>query len=96
MVTIQEITQAILEAVTDIYHKKYTGKIEVKKLQNGYTLVLGLNNPESPLTISAEGSGEEFIEFVKKELHSRGLHSVKYFSSYKYEPEDKCDINNNI
>nr|DAH58416.1 MAG TPA: hypothetical protein [Bacteriophage sp.] len=30
LMTTQDIEQAILEAVQDIYHKKYVGKLEVR------------------------------------------------------------------
>lgn len=92
MMTTQEIEQAILEAVTDIYHKKYVGKIEVVQENGGYTLRMGFNKPWCPISISAELNAEQFIDFIKKELKSRHFELVKYFSGYKYEPNDQCSL----
>lgn len=88
--TTQNMEQVILEAVQDIYRKKYIGRIEVVELNNGYQLRLGMNKSWCPITISAELNDKDFIEFVKKELRSRHFDLVQYFSGYKYEPEDKC------
>lgn len=89
--TTQEIEQVILEAVQDIYHKKYVGRLEVKKLSKGYTLSMWFNKPNAPITISAEFQAQDFIKFVKKELRARHFELVDYFTGYKYEPEDLCD-----
>jgi hypothetical protein len=95
MMTTLDIRQAILEAVQDIYHKKYVGRIEVDKLQNGYTLRMWFNKPESPITISADLNATDFIKFIRKELRERHFDLVTYFTGYKYEPEDLCNQNIN-
>ena len=87
--TTQDIEQAILEAVQDIYHKKYVGRLQVKPLSKGYQLIMWFNKPEAPITISAECSSTDFIKFIRKELRERHFELVKYFTGYKYEPEDK-------
>lgn len=91
--TTQDIELAILEVVQDIYHKKYVGRLEVRRLKNGYQLLMWFNKPEAPITISAEYSASDFIKFIKKELRERHFELVKYFTGYKYEPEDKCNQN---
>ena len=91
--TTQEIEQAILEAVQDIYHKKYVGRLQVKPLSKGYQLIMWFNKPEAPITISAEYSSTDFIKFIRKELRERHFELVKYFTGYKYEPEDICNQN---
>ena len=93
--TTQDIEQVILEAVQDIYHKKYVGRLEVKQLNNGYQLLMWFNKPEAPISISAECSENDFIKFIKKELRERHFELVKYFTGYKYDPEDICNQNIN-
>jgi hypothetical protein len=93
--TTLELKQAILEAVRDIYHKEYVGKIEIEELPKGYTLKLGFNKPEAPITISAELKAPDFIKFIRKELRERHFELVTYFTGYKYEPEDLCNQNIN-
>lgn len=91
--TTQDIEQAILEAVQDIYHKKYVGRLEVRKLKNGYQLLMWFNKPETPISISAEYSANDFIKFIRKELRERHFELVKYFTGYKYDPTDECNQN---
>lgn len=88
--TTQDIEQAILEAVQDIYHKKYVGKLEVRQLSKGYQLLMWFNKPEAPITISAECSAQNFIKFIRKELRERHFELVQYFTGYKYDPKDDC------
>ena len=88
--TTQDIEQVILEAVQDIYHKKYVGKLEVRQLSKGYQLLMWFNKPEAPITISAECSAENFIKFIRKELRERHFELVQYFTGYKYDPKDDC------
>lgn len=89
--TTQDIEQAILEAVQDIYHKKYIGRLEVRELSCGYQLLMWFNKPETPISISADGSAQDFIKFIRKELRERHFDLVQYFTGYKYEPEDICN-----
>ena len=86
------IEPVILEAVMDIYHKKYVGKLKVNKLTNGYQLLLWLNKQETPISISADLDAEKFIKYIKEELRSRRYNEVKYYTGYKYDP-DTCELN---
>ena len=45
--------QAILDLIEEIYEKKYIGKLTLTKTDESYTLKLGLNNSEKPLTLSS-------------------------------------------
>lgn len=91
MMTTQEIKQAILEAVMDIYHEKYVGKLDVNELKNGFQALFYFNKQETPIAISAELPAEKFIKFIKKELRERHFEIVKYFTGYKYEPNQQCN-----
>jgi len=56
---------------------------------------MGFNKPDMPITISADLDDKHFLEFIKKELRDRHFDLVKYFTGYKYEPDDLCTHNIN-
>lgn len=89
----QYIEQAILEAVQDIYHRKYVGKIKVEELSKGFKVSLWFNKPEAPISISGEYSAEDFIKYIKKELKERHFEIVQYFTGYKYDRNDNIYCN---
>ena len=52
---------------------------------------LGLNKDEKPLSIAYDGTAEEFIKFIEKELRERSLVRTKYFTAIQlYDYEDEC------
>lgn len=51
------------------------------------------NKTETPISISAELDSKQFVRFIKNELKERHFDLVQYFTGYKYEPEDECNIN---
>lgn len=99
--TLKDIEQAILGIITKIYCKKYIGKIKVQETFNldqhlGYVLYLGLNNDDVPLSIAGEGSCEQFLSFIEKELKAKQLDSSEYFEAtqlYRAD-EKKCRLHN--
>lgn len=98
--TQQELEQAVLNIIETAYCAKYVGKMEIKNLldcnnnQVGYCLVLGLHTPERPLTIQMQGTAQQFLKYVEKELRSRHLHYTKFYTGYKLPPKDDCKNNN--
>ena len=87
----KDIEQAVLDIIERIYCAKYVGKLSVKQWAHGYSLTLGLNNTERPIYIMGEGTEEEFLKLVEKELKFMGLDRTKYFFGVKiYENEDEC------
>lgn len=90
--TTQELEQAILESFITINKVKYIGRIKVieHKDHDGYTLVLGLNNNEKELTMSCDGTAEQFLSFIRKEIRERQLCRVDYYSGYQVKPDNKC------
>lgn len=99
--TTQALEQAIRDLIRELYCKEYTGKLKVNTITYkfpeeepiilGYTLELGLNKEERPLFISYEGSEDNFLEKVKKELLKRDLSRVDYFTAIQlYRYDDEC------
>ena len=89
--TIEEIKCTILQIIEQVYHKKYIGKLEVTRLEPiGLQVKFGMNNVDKPLVISAQLEDEDFLKFLREELRSRGLNTVKYFLGVKTYP-DNCN-----
>lgn len=91
----KELEQAILELIRRIYCKEYIGRIKViETFDNnehlGYRLELGLNKDERPLSIAFEGSEKEFLSFIEKELKTRNLDAVEYFTAIQLYNTDEC------
>ena len=77
--TVQDLEQVIQEYILDIYHKKYTGKLEVHKLDPiGYCIKLGMDNPLQPITIYAEMEDKKFLKFLRQELKDKRFNLLYY------------------
>lgn len=77
--TVQDLEQVIHEYILDIYHKKYIGKLEIRKLDpKGYCIKLGMDTPYQPITIYAELEDEKFLKFLKQELKDRRFNLTYY------------------
>lgn len=82
--TIQELEQAILEAIETMYKCKYVGLLKLTKLPVGYKLQLGWRHDDYPISIMSDSPTEEvFLKYIKEELRIRRLDKVKYFTGYK-------------
>lgn len=94
--TLTELEQAVLTIIEEVYCKKYVGKIKIKEILDcnkkviGYNLWLGLNNIERPLTIQKEGTQDEFLKYIRRNLSSRHLNDVFFYSGYQLPPKDDC------
>jgi hypothetical protein len=53
--TMMDITkQVILDAIEEVYKKRYVGTLKITKLKPvGYNIRLGMNNDDKPINISA-------------------------------------------
>lgn len=83
MKTIQELEQAILDIISNVYCKKFTGKMKVLTIGDGigYMLKLELNKSDKPFSVSIEGSQEQFLKQVKEELRLARLNTTEYFEA---------------
>jgi hypothetical protein len=77
------IQQTIDGAMCTQYIGGFTLEIEDDTL---WTLRLNLNQSEAPLSLSYEGDEDGFFRFLEKELRSRQLDRVKYYSGEQTTP----------
>lgn len=82
-----ELEKSVLDIIERRYKKKYTGGIQVQKLESGgFKLVLNLGVPDKPMIqIAANLDEANFLKYVEQELISRQLHKVEFFTGIKYE-----------
>lgn len=82
--------EKILCLFEELYKKKYLGKLEVKEIPGGYTLVLHLNQDEKPIRISAQGDEDTFLKIIREELRTRHFDLAEYYYGYQYYPDPGC------
>lgn len=93
--TPQELEAAIRDIIRNTYRKEYVGKMTCIPLcgTEGWTVVLGMNQVEKPITISAQLPDDKFLKFFRQELLDRNWNTIKWFSGYKRYPDDnECPI----
>lgn len=77
--SIQDIEQATLEYIKDIFNKEYIGKIIVKELDPiGYSVSLYPNGQYYPHVFDAELEDDRFLKYLKQELRGRRYHLQWY------------------
>lgn len=89
--TTHDIEQAIRDLIKTIYCREYQGVLKVHETTYkfpgeepehiGYRMDLGLNKDEKPLSIACDGTAEEFLQFIEKELKERSLIRTEYFTA---------------
>lgn len=103
--TKEELEIAIFEGISRIYCARYCGLLQVKEIYDcgytncclsdnghivGYELVLGLNVADKPIRIAVNGTQEDFLRYVLKEIRVRRLDLAKYFTGYQSYKSDSC------
>lgn len=92
--TISDLKQVIQDYFLDIYHKKYIGKIDIKKLDPvGYSIKLGMDNVYQPITIYAELEDSKFLKFLKQDLKDRRFNLAYWGKLNLREPYDCKPVN---
>lgn len=98
--TIPDLEQVIQDYLMDIYHRKYIGKIDIKKLDPiGYCIKLGMQTPNQPITIYAELEDDKFLKFLKQDLKDRRFNLIYFGELQLRYPADcwprsrKCSCN---
>lgn len=78
MMTTQDLEQVIRDCLKTIYKADYIGKLEVKKMLNGYLINLGLGTPDAPISLYIELEGKELIKFLMKEFRDRRINPYNF------------------
>ena len=85
--------KAVLDMIEKRYKRKYVGGIKITKLGlgwAGYKLQLDLGNKDHPMIeIAADLEAEDFLKFIERELISRQLIKVQWFTRIKTEIGDE-------
>lgn len=80
-----EIEKHIKEIIEEVIDGKYIGKLKVvTEPVNDSTLwmlLLYLDLEMTPLVLAYEGTEEEFTEFIRSEMKSRKLQTVKFWKA---------------
>lgn len=89
-----EIEKHIKEIIEEVIDGKYVGKLKViEEPINDSTLwmlLLYLDLEMTPMILAYEGTEEEFTDFIKKELKSRKLHTVKFWKAVQEYHRNEC------
>lgn len=90
MKRIQELEQAILDIILDLYNECYIKKLHVHKFgENSYNCEIYLNTDSQPINIAADLDEDSFLTYVYEELRRRHLFSDKYYTGYKIDKFDQ-------
>lgn len=77
---VTELTQKILDYITEFYKAEYTGYILVTKEGTKYVLALGIPSYMYLTTISGEfTSDEDFLDYIYEELRIRNYIRVYFY-----------------
>lgn len=76
----------VLQIIEKTFCSRYIGELDVIKNENDYTLKLYLNQRESPMYFSYQGSEQGFLNRLQKELQTRQLDRVSYFKGVQTDP----------
>ena len=89
--TIQELEQVTREYLTDIYKRKYIGKIKVVPMEPyGYCVHIGRAVEYQPYIICATLKDDKFLPFLKKEIRNLHLELIDYGEVNLVQPYNEC------
>ena len=85
-----KLKQAILDTNFEKYDKCYIGPLEIKEIKPfGYDVALGFDRFEAPLHIAAQLEWNDFLTYFKKELSTRHLSDIHFYTGYKTDTYDQ-------
>lgn len=85
----EDIKKSILDYILEKYNANYIGRISVTELDSGYKLSLGLANYMLPLEIIYDGTAEQFLDYIKKELSKRNFRRVQYSKAIRHDGQQR-------
>lgn len=75
----------LIQFIEEYYNCIFTGKLNIKEIEDGYSLELTTNNYMMPLIFSYCGTKDEFIIHCIDYLKNIRLTDINYFKGVKYE-----------
>lgn len=80
----EQLKQAILESIGEIYKKCYIGPLKIAKLKaGGYDVAIGLDCEEKPIHIAAQLGWDDFLKYFKQEIRKARLSDSHFYTGYK-------------
>lgn len=75
--------QVIRDLLKEVYGCEYTGEIKIIELIKngvpyGMEVQLGMNNKDKPISIACDFLNDEFLNYLRNDLHDRGLNLTSY------------------
>ena len=87
----ENLEKEILEIINKAIGGKYIGGLKILIEDDIYELLLYLNQEMAPLVLSYQGTESEFKEFIRKEMKTRQLERVDYWTTnLSYLPDNYC------
>lgn len=80
------LNDRILKTIREALCSEYIGRFDIIKDEDSYTLKLDLNQHEAPLYFSYQGTEEEFLKALYKDLQVRQLDRTKYYKGVQTDP----------
>lgn len=62
------LTKEIRKIIWNLYKALFKGKLEVRKTDSGYTLVIGIPSNDRPSFIDVQGTKEDFLKYIQKDF----------------------------
>ena len=76
----------VLKTIEEALCAKYIGDLDVINNDDEYTLKLYLNQKESPMYFSYQGTEQGFLLNLLKDLRQRQIDRTKYFTGIQTDP----------
>ena len=76
----------VLKTIEEALCSRYIGDLDVIQNEDEYILKLYLNQRESPMYFSYQGSEQGFLANLKKDLRQRQIDRTKYFKGVQTDP----------
>ena len=85
----ENLEKEIWEIINEAIGGKYVGGLKILIEDDIYELLLYLNQEMAPLVLAIQGTESEFKEFIRKEMKTRQLERVNYWTTnLSYLPDN--------
>lgn len=76
----------ILNVIKEALCAEYIGELDVIKENDSFILKLYLNQREAPMYFAYQGTEEEFLNYLYKDLKKRQINRAQYFKGEQTDP----------